>query len=218
MKIKNMGMETVFLVVLELLGLISFAVSGVVTAMRKKMDVFGAYMLALITCFGGGVLRDIILGRTPPAVFSQPIYPITATIIVAVFFIAPLRCSIMRKRKIYEFLLFLMDSIGLGAFTVIGVSASIDVFPEYNFMLHVFIGLITGVGGGVLRDTLAGDIPYIFVKHIYALASLTGAALCTALWNFVGGSAAAGIGAAAVLVIRCLSAYYKWNLPAIQEE
>ena len=207
-----------FLIVLEILGLVSFAVSGVVTAMRKKMDIFGAYVLALITCFGGGVLRDLILGRTPPAVFRQPIYPITATITAAVFLIAPLRRSIMRRKRIYEFLLFLMDSIGLGAFTVVGVTASIAAFPEYNFMLHIFIGIITGVGGGVLRDTLAGDIPYIFVKHIFALASLIGAAVCTALWKVTGAAAAAGIGAAVVLLIRCFSAYYKWNLPALEEE
>ena len=207
-----------FLVILEILGLISFAVSGVVTAMRKRMDIFGAYVLALITCFGGGVLRDLILGQTPPAVFSQPVYPITATVTVAVFLIAPLRRTIMRRKKLYEFLLFLMDSIGLGAFTVVGVTASVAVFPEYNFMLHIFIGIITGVGGGVLRDTLAGDIPYIFVKHIYALASLTGAVVCLALWKLMGASAAAGIGAAVVLLIRCFSAYYKWNLPALEEE
>ena len=87
-----------FLIVLEILGLVSFAVSGVVTAMRKKMDIFGAYVLALITCFGGGVLRDLILGRTPPAVFRQPIYPITATITAAVFLIAPLRRRVWHWR------------------------------------------------------------------------------------------------------------------------
>ena len=209
-----------FIIVLEILGLVSFAVSGVVTAMHKKMDIVGAYMLALITCFGGGVIRDLILGRTPPAVFSQPIYSITATITTAVFLIAPLRRSIMRQKKIYEFLLFLMDSIGLGAFTVVGVTASVAVFPEYTFTLHIFIGLITGVGGGILRDTLAGDIPYIFVKHIYALASLAGATVCVGLLYFtsISISAAAGIGAAVILTIRCLSAYYKWNLPALEDD
>lgn len=208
-----------FITVLEIIGTISFAVSGVVVGMRKNLDMFGSCMLGLITAVGGGATRDIILGLTPPSVFKDPIYAIIAVFTSVIFMISPVRRFLTKKARAYELILFYMDSLGLGVFTVVGVGLSLRTYYDYGLILHVFVGVITGVGGGVLRDVLSGNIPYIFVKHIYAIASLTGAVVCTLMWKTFSIPMIPSMlsGAAIVLAIRCLSAHYRWNLPVITE-
>ena len=176
-------------------------------------------MLGLITSVGGGATRDIVLGMTPPSVFKDPMYAAIAVVVSVVFMISPIRKMLMRRARAYDVSLFLMDSLGLGVFTVVGVGVSMQSFYEYGVVLHVFVGVITGVGGGILRDVLAGTIPYVFVKHIYALASLAGAVVCTVMWKTLSlGMVPSMItGAIVVLAIRCLSAHYRWNLPVITE-
>ena len=106
-----------------------------------------------------------------------------------------------------------MDSIGLGIFTSLGVMSGIDnVYPDNTFLL-VFIGMLTGVGGGLMRDMMAGEEPYIFVKHIYACASLVGALGCVEIYREWGRLPAVFIGAFIVMAIRFLAAHYRWNLP-----
>jgi len=106
-----------------------------------------------------------------------------------------------------------MNSIGLGVFTVVGVQSAYSVSSSYSIFLLAFVGVITGVGGGVLRDVLAGDTPYIFVKHVYASASLAGALACVVLWPLAGEMAAMLCGSALVVAVRILSAHFRWNLP-----
>ena len=105
-----------------------------------------------------------------------------------------------------------MDSAGLGIFTVMGVRVAWNCVEAPSLYLLVFVGVLTGVGGGLLRDVMAGDMPYIFVKHIYACASLVGAVICGVLRQSAGEMTAMLVGAAA-FAIRCLSAHYRWNLP-----
>lgn len=109
--------------------------------------------------------------------------------------------------------MLLMDSAGLGIFTVMGVRVAWNCVEAPSLYLLVFVGVLTGVGGGLLRDVMAGDMPYIFVKHIYACASLVGAVICGVLRQPAGEMTAMLVGAAAVFAIRCLSAHYRWNLP-----
>ena len=118
----------------------------------------------------------------------------------------------MHNQRRYDRLLFWMDTLGLGVFSVAGVELAFSRSGHPTFFLLVFIGTITGVGGGVLRDLLAQEVPYIFVKHIYACASLAGAALCAGLWRF-GSMPAMLAGIAAVVIIRVLAAHFHWNLP-----
>ena len=89
--------------------------------------------------------------------------------------------------------------------------------PDGGIVLHVFLGVITGVGGGVLRDILSKNLPYIFTKHIYALASIAGALICSLFWNLIGTIPSMLIGAASIFVLRCLAAYFHWNLPHISD-
>ena len=109
-----------------------------------------------------------------------------------------------------------MDAVGLGLFTVIGVETAYTSVADTNVYLAVFVGVLTGVGGGVLRDMLAGNTPYIFTKHFYACASLIGAIVCSACWSRLGSVLSMLIGAAIILVLRNLAAHYRWSLPKIQ--
>lgn len=209
-------MET-FVLILELIGTLAFAASGAITGLRKNMDLFGICILGLTTAVGGGVIRDLILGSTPPATFRDPIYAAVSILTSLVLFLPGVRCLLTRDQKLYDLGLLWMDSLGLGIFTVVGIQLAFRQASEPTLFLLVFVGVITGVGGGVLRDVMAGDTPYIFVKHVYASASLLGALLCTALWRPFGEASAMLGGAALVILIRMLSAHFRWNLPKARD-
>ena len=203
----------VLTLILELMGTIAFAASGALTGLRKNMDIFGVCILGLTTAVGGGVIRDLVLGNTPPATFRDPIYATASVLTALVLFCPQVRQLLMRDQKLYDWLMFWMDSLGLGIFTVVGIQTAYECVKPPTVFLLVFVGVVTGVGGGVLRDMMAGDIPYIFLKHIYASASLAGALLCVLLWKPAGEPPAILLGTGAVLVIRALSAHFRWNLP-----
>lgn len=202
-----------FVLILELVGTVAFAASGAIIAIRKKMDIFGVAVLALTTAVGGGIIRDVILDVTPPATFRNPIYALTAAVVSLVIFIKPVRHYLTGNHKVYQRTMLVMDAVGLGIFSVVGVSMAYTVQPDGGAFLAVFVGVLTGVGGGVLRDVMAGDMPYIFVKHVYACASLAGALLCALTWQVLGQVYAMVAGAVTVVIIRILSATFKWNLP-----
>ena len=202
-----------FILVIELAGTMAFAASGAMTGMKKNMDIFGICILALTTAVGGGVIRDLILGNTPPNTFRNPVYATVAIVTALVLFLPWVRRFLMRDQRLYDLAMLLLDTAGLGIFTVVGMRIAYATTPSPTLFLLVFVGVITGVGGGVIRDMMAGDTPYIFVKHIYACASLAGALVCAALWNGAGEVAAMAVGMTVVIVIRLLSAHYRWNLP-----
>lgn len=201
------------ILVLELVGTLAFAASGAMTALKKNMDLFGVCILGLTTAVGGGVIRDVILGATPPATFQSPIYAVVAVATSAVLFWPRLRRLFMWDPALYDLAMLVMDSAGLGIFTVMGIRIAYAQVDRPGWFLLVFVGVVTGVGGGVLRDVLAGDTPYIFVKHVYASASLAGALACVVLWPLAGEMAAMLCGSALVVAVRILSAHFRWNLP-----
>lgn len=202
-----------FIFVVNIIGTLAFAASGAMIGLNKNMDIFGVCILGLATATGGGVIRDLILGLTPPMAFRDPTYAVLALATSAVFFSRRVRRVLMHNQRRYDRLLFWMDTLGLGVFSVVGVELAFSRSSRPTFFLLVFIGTLTGVGGGVLRDLLAQEVPYIFVKHIYACASLAGAALCAGLWSYADSMHAMLAGMAAVVVIRVLAAHYHWNLP-----
>ena len=206
-----------FIVFLELSGVVAASVSGAMTAMKKRMDIFGVMILGLITAVGGGVIRDITLGITPPATFRNPLYALTAVVTAVVVFLPCVQRLFRRYQRVYDFVLLTMDSIGLGIFTVIGVEAAFTKSEHCGMFLLCFVGVITGVGGGVLRDVLAGNMPYVFVKHIYACASLAGALVCIWFWP-ISHVLAMMLGAGSVVLIRSLSAHFHWSLPKARME
>ena len=159
------------------------------------------------------MIRDLVLGITPPVTFQDPVYALIAIATSIAVFLPAIRSRLERGSRLYDVVMLLMDSIGLGVFTVVGVQSAYSVSSSYSIFLLAFVGVITGVGGGVLRDVLAGDTPYIFVKHFYACASLIGALLCSLAWMPLGSTAATLLGAAAVVALRLCAAYFRWNLP-----
>ena len=202
-----------FLLTLDLLGTLAFAASGAMTGIRKNMDLFGVCILALTTAVGGGVIRDVILGNTPPATFQNPVYATLALLTALVLFLPGLRRFLMHNTALFDLCMFWMDAAGLGIFTVVGIRTAYACAPRPSVFLLVFVGVVTGVGGGVLRDVMAGDTPYIFVKHVYASASLAGALLCGTLWHYAGELPSMLLGAGVVLLIRALSRHFNGNLP-----
>ncbi len=210
---------SIFLYVLEMIGTVAFAVSGAMIAVRKRLDIVGVIFLGVITAVGGGALRDLMIGVTPPMCFQNPIYLVTACVTSFLFFLPFVRRPLVRHQKQFDLLLFIMDSLGLAVFTVSGIQSCIHVHPTASPILLIFVGVLTATGGGVVRDALAGITPMVFVKHVYATASLAGAALYTGL-HMVGADTqiAGAISAVLVFAIRCLAAHYHWNMPRAQEE
>lgn len=196
----------------EIIGTVAFAISGAVVAISKKMDIFGVAILGMTTAVGGGILRDLILGLTPPAAFQSPGFALTAIAVSTLVFLPPVRRLLHWREKLYDTTLRIFDAIGLGIFTVIGVQTAYTATGELNAFLAIFVGVVTGCGGGVLRDMFAGTPPYIFVKHFYASASIIGAVVCLLLWD-IGQMPAMLIGAATTLTLRLLAAHYRWSLP-----
>ena len=197
----------------ELLGTVAFAASGAMTGLEKKMDLFGVCTLGLTTAVGGGIIRDVVLGNTPPMTFRDPSYAMVALATALVLFFSHVRRYLKQNQRHYDLALFWMDTLGLGIFTVSGVRLAYSFVYRPSVFLLVFVGVITGVGGGVLRDIMAGNTPYIFVKHVYACASLVGALVCSVLWYHTDQIFALLAGACTVFLIRVLARHYRWNLP-----
>lgn len=203
----------------EIIGTIAFAASGAMIAIRKELDLFGIIMLGTITAVGGGILRDIIIGRIPPNTFVNPLYiataALTSVLLFIIFYKAP---SLLDSKHIgtFEKILNIFDAIGLGAFTVIGIDAGIDKgYGEYLFLL-IFLGVTTGIGGGIMRDIMAGEIPYVLKKQIYACASIAGACLYVIFLQFSQSYLSMLISALLVVVVRMLASKFDWNLPAVR--
>ena len=201
-----------FITVLELIGTLSFAVSGAMTALKKHMDILGVCVLGLVTACGGGVLRDVLMGNLPPVMFRDPIYALAAVICSVVVFLPFVRRKLLQEDRLYELLMLWSDALGLGVFTAVGISTAIHAGYNSRFFA-VFLGVITGVGGGVLRDVLAGQPPYIFVKHFYACAAILGAIASVLLWPLIGERGAIFVCCGVILILRILAARYRWSLP-----
>ena len=201
---------------IEAIGTVAFASSGAMVAIRKRLDLFGVLVLGVTTAVGGGIIRDVILQITPPGSFQTPVYiGMAAATVGIIFLIAYLHPYFLDMRFLegYEKLMNVLDAIGLGAFTVLGAQKALTAgYEQYKFMA-IFLGVITGVGGGLLRDMMAGITPYILKKHIYACASIAGAIICTLMWNIVGQNVSMIAGFAVVTLIRLLAARFRWSLP-----
>lgn len=214
-----MNVENIFFAI-EIIGTVAFAITGVITALEKKFDIFGALVLGTVTAVGGGILRDLILGFTPPMAFRKSVYAITAVITsLAIFVIAYFFGKKIQKHyDIYSQVINIFDSIGLSVFVVGGVNSSIECGFEENMFLSVFVATLTGVGGGIMRDIMAGRVPKILRKRVYALAAIIGAIIYYILihYNICSSTLAIIIGAGSVIIIRILATIFHWNLPTVK--
>lgn len=211
----NVNQLTLFFM-MEMIGTVAFACSGAMVAIQKHLDLLGVIVLGVVTAVGGGMFRDMLIGNTPPALFVNPVYVLAAFISVVILFLIVKfqRMSMEVLTSVtYDRIMSLLDAIGLGAFTVVGIDTAMEAgFGEYHFLM-IFLGVITGVGGGILRDIMAGEIPSVLRRHIYASASLAGAFCYVYFMEHGSRSVALVVSALLVVGIRVLARHYKWNLP-----
>ena len=200
----------VFIYILDLFGTMAFAVTGAFKAIEHKADIVGILILATITGVAGGTIRDIILGRFPPNSISDPAYVIiTVATGIAIFFLYS-----HLKKHWNIFLKF--DAIGLGVFTVIGATFAYNMFG-LNFLAIALAGMLTAVGGGILRDVFVNQVPIVFVKELYASASFVGVVVFY-FTLFFGSELylATILGIIVTTGLRLVAMKYNWNLPKVK--
>lgn len=190
----------------EIIGTIAFAISGALIGIEKKLDLFGIIFLAITTAVGGGIFRDIIIGSTPPTAFVNPTSCIISIITALVVFF------FYEKINKLEKIIIISDALGLGVFTAIGCKTAI-LHSANNAFIVITMGLSTGVGGGILRDVLVKNVPFILKKEIYAVASIAGSLCFYYINRYFPDIISLYICCAIVIIIRILSIVYKLNLP-----
>ena len=199
----------VFIYVLDLFGTMAFAVTGAFKAIEKKFDIVGIIILATITGLAGGTIRDVIIGKVPPNSIADPAYiAITVATGIVIFLL------FSRLKKHWN--LFLkFDAIGLGVFTIIGATFAYNIFG-LNFLAIAFAGIVTAIGGGILRDVFVQDTPIIFVKELYASASFIGVVVFYFILVLDGSLYIATIlGIIMTTGLRMVAMKYNWNLPTV---
>ena len=195
-----------FISILDYLGTIAFAITGASKAISHKADIFGIIVLATVVGVAGGIMRDVIFGRFPTA-FSDPIYiSLTVAAGIVMFFLYS-----KLKNQMNTWLVF--DAIGLGVFSIIGASIAYQIVG-LSFLPMLFAGVLTAIGGGILRDVFVREIPIVFVKEVYAVASVVGITIFYLVLSAgIDIQVASVIGIVSATGIRLLAMKYNWNLP-----
>lgn len=197
-----------FLEICELVGVAAFAASGAIVAIEKRLDIFGIIALAFITAVGGGVLRDVVMDRGVPAFFSSYLYTgvVLATSAVAM---------LLRDRVRWSLPFVIIDTLGLAVFTVVAGVKAID--SGMNLLAFLFISVITGIGGSVLRDIIVREIPTILRREVYATAVLIGALVLWFTLPHIGRAASTYLAIAVVFAVRMVSYRMNVNLTFFRE-
>jgi uncharacterized membrane protein YeiH len=198
--------ESAQLVTLDLIGAFVFSLSGALAAVRARLDIFGVVVLGTVTAIGGGILRDVILNTVPNSLRHWPYLAVPSVAAVVVFYWNP---HVARLRR----LVLVLDAAGLGLFTVTGTRLALE--SGLGAAGACTLGLITGIGGGMIRDVLLRQIPLVLQRgELYAIAALVGAVLvCIGqLTHVIGVGWLAGC-AAVVFVIRILALRRHWQAP-----
>lgn len=193
---------------LDIIGTFAFAISGAQAAKERELDLFGLFIISFLTACGGGIIRDISLGITPPVAISQWLYlalPATASLVFILFqnYISKLS---------YPVLLF--DALGLSLFAVAGSQKSL--FLGQNYGVAIVLGVLSAIGGGILRDILLGRVPVVFRKEVYGSAALIGSGIVVLFYHFdLNSTSGAWIALMTCFCVRYFSIKNKWNLPRI---
>lgn len=192
--------------ILDFIGTFVFAISGALTAMHKKLDPFGVFIIAFVTAVGGGTLRDLLIGKTPVGWMNELnyVYLIIGGFLAAVLF--------RKKLERLRVSLLLFDTVGFGVFTLIGLEKGIEI--GLHPVICIFLGTISACFGGVIRDILCNDIPVIFRKEIYATICIFGGILYFILKKLHFENEIISVVVSSVMItIRLFSVKYKWVLP-----
>ena len=206
---------TAVLTAIEIIGIISFAISGAIEAINKETDLFGVVFLAITTTFGGGIIRDLMLGNHVPVFFTSYLL-VTVCIVtsLAVFVVAALfKNNFVKNEALIGKINNVFDAMGIGVFAVSGTKISMELGHD-AFFVAVLMGMITCVGGSMIRDFCLREIPFILRKRVYALAALSGGASYWILVKLqVNEIVALIVSALLVFAIRMLATVFKWNFP-----
>ena len=196
--------------VIEILGTLAFAISGIRHAAAKHFDWFGGFVCGFAVAIGGGTLRDVMLGL-PPFWMTSPLY-IVCTIVAQIFVI-----SFSRMLKRLDNAWFFFDTLGLASFTITGIQKTIEC--GYPFWVAIIMGCITGAAGGVIRDVLLNKTPVVLRKEIYAMASIVGGLLYWVLTDMNVNMAITGVATFVFIVtIRILAVKYHISLPVLKDD
>jgi uncharacterized membrane protein YeiH len=192
--------------VLEWVGTLAFAISGGLLGAKKRFDLFGILFLSFVVAVAGGVMRDVLIGAVPPAAFSEIHYfAIAVSGGLITFFWA-------RNIAAYQRQIQLVDAFGLGLFAVVGAQKALE-FGIHPVMAAV-MGMVTGIGGGMIRDVLAGEIPFVLRSDLYAVAALAaGAAVAVGKELGISEITSMLVGAVVCIVLRLLAIYCGWRVP-----
>ncbi len=206
-----------FILIIDIIGAIAFAYSGVVVAIKHKMDLLGVIILGCVTACGGGVLRDILLDKKI-GFFETPNYELIAafitTIVLFILFFAFKHIAFFEKQWFLD-LTTILDALGLGIFVIMGANVAIEA--NGNTFMIIFAATITACGGGMTRDILAMQIPVIFTRRIYCIAAVLGGVIYYLLFiNNVNIYLSVFITLTFVVVVRFLSYKFKINLPRVE--
>lgn len=192
---------------IEIAGIIAFTSSGIFSAMQKRLDVFGVLVIGFVTAVGGGTIRDILLGHTPVSWLRNINIPllILFTSITTMYF--------HRFVKGLKTALFVLDALGLGLFTIIGIQTGLEA--GLNPGMCLLLGTISGCFGGVIRDMLLNEIPVLFRREIYATACIAGGLLYLMFEGIIGETFAELISIIFICGLRIIAFKKRWGLPSL---
>ncbi|MEE1246146.1 MAG: trimeric intracellular cation channel family protein [Acutalibacteraceae bacterium] len=214
-----MSVEEIILFVFEMVGTVAFAISGAMIAIKKRVDIFGVIVLSSMTALGGGIVRDILIGHLPPTMFSDYRYVLAAVVTSVVVFVVAyiFRDLYRRSESTVDAVNNIFDALGLGIFTVMGAKVAIESGFTVNGILVVCLAVITGVGGGIIRDIMLKEIPFVLKKRIYAVASILGGTAYHLMYvNNVNIRIATVVAVLIVFTVRILATMFKLDLPKIK--
>ena len=191
---------------LDLLGTAAFAASGALAGVQRRMDLLGVVVLGLVTAVGGGTIRDVLLGTVPPFCFNDENYLYLSIVVALLVFYFHHSLDFLHRPLLY------FDALGLGTFLVIGTGKALAY--HHGFLVAVMMGVMTATAGGVVRDVLSDQVPFILQKEIYATACIFGGILYYVLYRAgVNESLTAVIAALFVVIIRVIAIHRHWSLP-----
>lgn len=192
--------------VLDSIGTLAFALSGAILGVKKRFDLFGVLFLSFVVAVAGGIMRDVLIGALPPGAITDVHYFIIAIVGgLVTFYFYPRIVSLQHE-------ILLLDAVGLGLFAVVGAQKALA--HGVNPLMSALLGMLTGIGGGMTRDVLAGEIPFVLRADIYAVAALAGGGVVS-VGNAVGvrPTLAMLLGAGLCMCVRLLAIYRGWRAP-----
>ncbi|MEG1049432.1 MAG: trimeric intracellular cation channel family protein [Oscillospiraceae bacterium] len=204
--------------ILEVIGTVTFAFAGAFVAIDNDLDMFGIICMAVVTATGGGMARDIILGSTPPMMFRNPVYVIMA--LVSAFLTVAIYKPLV-KSKFKDSILDIinsLDAVGLAIFTIVGMNIAIDIGFEQNGFLVCFVGVLSAVGGGLIRDVMVSKTPVILQKEVYATASVVGSVIYFVGLNYIPSIPCSALAMCVIFALRMWSLRKHINLPYVEKD